>query len=124
MGYVEDTLIAGEKINCRAIISKWIYCNPLNFIILAFFMRWTTEMVVTDRRLIFKTGFISRKTNEIPLSKVESISINQSIMGRLLNYGDISVVGSGATLQCFETVSDPILFKNAIDASIAAKNYM
>lgn len=123
MGYVEDALIADEKIICKAAISMWIYCNPLNFIILAFFKRWTTEMAVTDRRLIFKTGFIYRNTNEIPLAKVESISINQSIFGRVLNYGDVSVVGSGATLQCFKTVTSPMIFKNSIDTAIANKNY-
>lgn len=122
MGYVEDTLIVGEKIICKAIITKWIYCNPLNFIILAFFKRWTTEMAVTDRRLIFKTGFIYRNTNEIPLAKIESIGINQSIMGRLLNYGDVYIVGSGATLQSFYSIESPMFFKNAIDASIAGKN--
>ena len=53
----------------------------------AWFHRWTTETDVTNLRVVHKTGFIKRRTFEMSLDKVESVDVNQSILGRILNYG-------------------------------------
>ena len=55
----------------------------------AWFHRWTTETDVTNLRVVHKTGFIKRQTFEMSLDKVESVDVNQSILGRILNYGDV-----------------------------------
>ena len=59
----------------------------------AWFHRWTTETDVTNLRVVHKTGFIKRRTFEMSLDKVESVDVNQSILGRILNYGDVTVHG-------------------------------
>ena len=59
----------------------------------AWFHRWTTETDVTNLRVVHKTGFIKRRTFEMSLDKVESVDVNQSILGRILNYGDVTIRG-------------------------------
>lgn len=56
---------------------------------------WTTEIAVTNLRVIYKTGFIRRRTNEMNMDKVESVRVDQSILGRILDYGDVSIIGTG-----------------------------
>src|SRR5262245_42231356 len=60
--------------------------------VVAWFHRWTTETDVTTFRIVHKTGFIQRRTFEMSLDKVESVDVNQSIMGRLMNYGDVTIL--------------------------------
>jgi uncharacterized membrane protein YdbT with pleckstrin-like domain len=74
----------------------------------------TSEFAVTTTRLIFKVGLVARYTTELLLSKVESISVDQTLVGRLLNYGDITVIGTGGTREVFRRVRDPIGFRNYV----------
>ena len=74
----------------------------------------TSEFAVTTTRLIFKIGLISRYTTELLLSKVESIGVQQGLMGRLLNYGDLTVTGTGGAREVFRRVRDPIGFRNHV----------
>ncbi len=81
----------------------------------------TSDFVVTTSRLIFKVGLISRYTTELLLSKVESIGVQQGLIGRLLNYGDLTVTGTGGAREVFRRVRDPIGFRNHVQqASIGA----
>ena len=82
----------------------------------AWFHRWTTETDVTNLRVIHKTGFITRKTFEMSLDKVESVDVNQSILGRLLNYGDVTILGVGEGKQTIATIASPLAFRNSITA--------
>src|SRR6202035_1522264 len=61
----------------------------------AWFHRWTTETDVTNLRVVHKTGFIKRRTFEMSLDKVESVDVNQSILGRIFNYGNVTILGVG-----------------------------
>jgi uncharacterized membrane protein YdbT with pleckstrin-like domain len=74
----------------------------------------TSEFAVTTSRLIFKVGLIARYTTELLLSKVESIGVTQSLLGRVLNYGDITVTGTGGAREVFRRVGDPIGFRNHV----------
>jgi hypothetical protein len=74
----------------------------------------TSEFAVTTTRLIFKVGLIARYTTELLLSKVESIGVTQTLAGRLLNYGDITVTGTGGAREVFRRVGDPIGFRNHV----------
>jgi uncharacterized membrane protein YdbT with pleckstrin-like domain len=79
--------------------------------------RWTTEVAVTDRRIIYKTGFINRHTVEMHMDKVVSVDVKQNIPGRLLNYGDISIQGAGEMSKEFLPYIDaPIEFRNHVTA--------
>lgn len=73
--------------------------------------RYTDEFAVTNRRVIVKTGLISRKTLEMNLSKIESVNVDQSIFGRLLGYGTITIIGTGGIRESFPNISEPILFR-------------
>lgn len=74
----------------------------------------TSEFAVTTTRLIFKVGLIARYTTELLLSKVESIGVNQGLTGRLFNYGDLTVTGTGGAREVFRRVRDPIGFRNHV----------
>jgi uncharacterized membrane protein YdbT with pleckstrin-like domain len=82
----------------------------------AWFQRWITEIAVTNRRIIYKRGFIQRHTIEMNMDKVESVDVEQSILGRLLDYGDIVVRGTGATLEPFRGIGAPLDFRNHVTA--------
>jgi uncharacterized membrane protein YdbT with pleckstrin-like domain len=81
----------------------------------------TSEFAVTTTRLIFKVGLIGRYTTELLLGKVESIGVQQTLLGRLLNYGDLVVTGTGGVREVFPRVHDPINFRNHVqEASVRA----
>jgi uncharacterized membrane protein YdbT with pleckstrin-like domain len=80
----------------------------LVFIMIAVIGRLTTELVLTDRRIITKRGLISRDTVEMNLAKIESVHVNQGLLGRMLNYGDVTVVGTGASLEPLLGIAKPL----------------
>ena len=82
----------------------------------AWFHRWTTETDVTNLRVVHKTGFIKRRTFEMSLDKVESVDVNQSILGRILNYGSVTVRGVGEGAETIDTIAAPLDFRNHITA--------
>jgi uncharacterized membrane protein YdbT with pleckstrin-like domain len=79
--------------------------------------RVSTELAVTDHRVIFKRGIISRYTIEMARSKVESVDVHQSIGGRIFNYGTILVRGTGGSLEPFPNIEDPLRLRSAITAA-------
>jgi uncharacterized membrane protein YdbT with pleckstrin-like domain len=82
----------------------------------AWFRRWTTETDVTTLRVVHKTGFITRKTFEISIDKVASVNVNQSIMGRILNYGDVTIENMGDAEQKIRMIANPLAFRSHITA--------
>ena len=79
-------------------------------------MRWTTEIAVTDRRVIYKRGFINRHTIEMNMDKVASVDVDQSVPGRLLNYGTVTVQGTGMSFEPLRRIKSPLSLRNAIIA--------
>lgn len=84
----------------------------------AWFIRATTEIAVTNRRIIYKRGFITRHTAEMNMDKVASVDVDQSIWGRLLDYGSIHILGTGGAtgIERLDRIGAPIALRNAIDA--------
>lgn len=80
----------------------------------AWLTRWSTEMAVTDRRVIYKRGIIWRQTREMHIDKVESVDVNQSIWGRLLNYGDVTFIGTGTGWEPLTRLADPLDFRSHV----------
>jgi uncharacterized membrane protein YdbT with pleckstrin-like domain len=70
-----------------------------------------SEFGITNKRLIIKTGILSRRTLELNLSKIESVNVNQSILGRILGYGSIGVIGTGGTKGYFVSIKNPLEFR-------------
>ena len=84
----------------------------------------TSEFAVTTTRLIFKVGLVARYTTELLLTKVESIGVTQGLIGRLLDYGDLTVTGTGGAREVFRRVSDPIAFRNHVqEASVSGSGH-
>jgi uncharacterized membrane protein YdbT with pleckstrin-like domain len=83
----------------------------LSLFILPILDKWTSEYAITNKRVIIKVGLIRRRTIEMNISKIESINVDQTILGRILGYGDIAIVGTGGTKETFDTVSSPIQFR-------------
>jgi len=80
----------------------------------------STEIIVTTRRVIHKTGFISRSTVEMNIDKVESVLVRQSLLGRMLDYGTVIVRGVGAGLEPVDHVSQPLELHRHVSAPLAA----
>jgi uncharacterized membrane protein YdbT with pleckstrin-like domain len=80
----------------------------------AAFIRWITEIAVTDRRVLYKRGFINRHTIETNMDKVASVDVDQSILGRLLNYGTVTVRGTGVSFEPLRRIEAPLALRNAI----------
>jgi hypothetical protein len=74
----------------------------------------TSELVITDRRVLIKVGFIQRHTFEMFISKIESVAVFQSMLGRLFNYGTVTIRGTGGSSESFATIAAPLQFRDAI----------
>ena len=88
----------------------------LFFLVQAWFVQWTTEFAVTDRRIIYKRGFINRHTAEMHMDKFESVKDDQSILGRILGYGTLRVLGTGQGIEDIRRIASPLELRNAITA--------
>lgn len=125
--YINNVLGRDEKITYEAKISIW---SMLPLLILGFITIWffglgiiffiaaylkfiSTELAITNKRVIAKFGFISRRTIEINLDRIESIQVNQGIFGRIFNYGSLVVSGAGNPQAPIPGVSDPLAFRRA-----------
>ena len=80
-------------------------------ILVALIRRASTELALTDRRIIAKFGFISRHTVEINLDKVESLRVEQGFWGRVLNFGTIYISGAGSAVAPIPDIADPLVFR-------------
>ena len=124
MSYIDDSLIEGETIIHRARVSWWsqfgllvlgvvllVVVVGLFFIIAAWIAVRSTEIAITNRRVIAKFGFIKRDTVEINLEKVEALRVEQGFLGRMLNYGTIFISGAGTSVAPIRNIADPLVFR-------------
>jgi len=118
--YIDKVLIGGEQVLYRARISRWslapllllgILLLPIGvgliFLIWAWARYASTELAITNKRVIAKTGLVERKTVEMFIAKVESIQVEQSVLGRLLDYGTLVISGTGIHSAPFTSTADP-----------------
>jgi len=82
----------------------------------AWFIRWITEFAVTNKRVIYKKGFIWRQSAEMNMDKVEAVDVTQSIPGRMFDYGTIHVKGTGTGIEHLHRIAQPLALRNAIIA--------
>jgi len=125
--YVDSILSSGETVKYRASVSIWslipllfigliltiVYFGPI-FWIIAWIRYKTTELAITNKKIIAKFGFIQRDTIELLLQKVESIQVKQSILGRIFGYGSIIVSGSGNPQAPIPGISNPMEFRRQV----------
>ena len=79
----------------------------------------TVELVITNRRIIYKKGWIARKTEEMSLRRIEEVNVKQGIGGRIFNYGKVRISGTGSGKINFPTVAQPLSFKKSIQEAQA-----
>ena len=124
MSYIDDSLIPGEVLIHRARVSWWsqaghivlgilllVVVVGLVFLAVAWVRVRSTELAITNKRVIAKFGFIKRETVEINLNQVEALRVEQTFLGRMLNYGTIIVSGTGGALDPFPNIADPLVFR-------------
>lgn len=125
--YIKKVLGREERITYEARISIW-FLSPLIFLglvtlpflglgliflISAYLKYISTEIAITNKRVIAKFGFISRKTTEISIDRIESIQVDQGIWGRIFNYGSLVVSGAGNPQAPIPGISKPLEFRRA-----------
>ncbi len=112
--YVNNNLIRGEVVVYETTY-HWIIFVSLRAVFTLFISplvdKFTDEFAITNKRIIIKTGLISRRTFELNLSKIESVNVYQSILGRILGFGSVQIVGTGGTKETFVNINDPINFR-------------
>ena len=125
--YVQSVIGPGEKIEYEGKVSVWsmvplfilgsillpAYGLGLLFWLSAYLRYISTELAITDKKIIAKFGFIKRESIELLLPKVETIQVKQSMLGRMLNYGSIVVSGAGTPQAPVPGISHPIDFRRA-----------
>lgn len=112
--YINNHLIKDEHIEFETTYHWIIFCNLkaiLTLFIAPLIHKYTDEFAITNRRVIIKTGLISRNTFEMNLSKIESVNVDQGVIGRILGYGTIRIVGSGGTKETFPNILNPLDFR-------------
>jgi uncharacterized membrane protein YdbT with pleckstrin-like domain len=126
--YVESVLTPGERVVHLGHVSAWsqfwlwvaglatIWIAGLGLVFWA--IAWinlrTTELAVTERRVIAKFGLIRRDTIEIKVERIESVQVNQSVMGRLLGFGTIVFSGAGTPQLTVPNIAEPLEFRKAV----------
>ena len=126
MSYIDDSLVAGERVLHRARISWWsqagfillglvllVVVIGLFFLAAAWIRVRSTEIAITNRRVIAKFGFIRRHTVEIAIEKVEALRVEQGVLGRMLDFGTIFISGAGTSVAPIRDIADPLAFRRA-----------
>lgn len=130
MGYIRDSLSAGEEVK-ELFKLHWVSKVPMViWIILAIptvgitlllaLWEWlklrTIEQGVTNKRVILKKGIVSRKTEEMKLSSIETVEIVQGVVGRIFGFGTVKVTGRGISDLVFRKIDDPMDVKRKIES--------
>ncbi|MDD3405160.1 MAG: PH domain-containing protein [Sphingobacteriia bacterium] len=120
--YINKNLLNGETVIFETKYHWIIFLKMSSFLTL--FIRPILKMkfdefVITNKRVVVKTGIIKRETLELLNNKIEAINVNQGIMGRLFNYGTIIICGTGGTKSAFPRISNPIEFRKAFQNTLS-----
>ncbi len=130
MSYIEDSLSDGERVEALFQLHWFARVPMIIWIILAiptlgitlllalyeYLKLRSIEQGVTNKRVILKTGFISRHTEEMKLNSIETVEIRQGVMGRMFGFGTIEVTGRGLSDVIFKGVDDPMSVKRRIES--------
>jgi uncharacterized membrane protein YdbT with pleckstrin-like domain len=124
VSYIDQSLIEGEQVIHRGRVSWWsafwlIFLGLLTLVVVIglVFLVWawirvrSTEIAITNKRIIAKFGFVKRHTVEINLDKVEALRVEQGVVGRMLNFGTIYISGAGTSVAPIPDIADPLVFR-------------
>lgn len=130
MSYIEESLSSGEVIHkvfqlhwfAKVPMYCWLALGLVTFgltwliALYEYFRLRSIEQGVTNKRVILKTGIISRHTEEMKLSSIETVEIEQSIWGRMFGYGTVKLTGRGISDVKFRNIDDPMHVKREIES--------
>ena len=146
MSYIDENLLPDEHVVCRAELHWIIFARAILVLVVGLVLVFvprigqaglvvlllgvvmlvppfvayrTTELGVTNKRVIVKTGLIRRRTLELLLRQVEAISVDQSLLGRLLGFGSITLTGTGGVREIFHRVRGPLELRRRIQGQVA-----
>lgn len=106
----------GQLVLLWVIVTACLFVFALISALRAWFEEWITEITVTNQRIICKTGFLPGQSREISKDGVESVTVRQSMLGRLLDYGTIDIRKSGDRFEHMHRVASPHQLRDAIAA--------
>jgi uncharacterized membrane protein YdbT with pleckstrin-like domain len=144
MNYIDKILLSDEKLIYRSHPHWIIFFRPVISLLLAIcafywglilmadlaglitllsclsalMVYYTSEFGITNQRVIIKLGFIRRYSFENALNRIEAVAVEQSILGRLLDYGTIRIRGVGGSAELFPAVPNPLLFRHKVQTQI------
>ena len=141
MGYIEANLLPGETVVQRARLHWIVFLKAIVVAVVGLAVlviqplvggvivgigllmalppwleRTTSEFGVTSKRVIIKVGLIQRRTLELLIRQVEAISVNQSLTGRIFNFGTITLTGTGGVRETFHNIANPLEFRRSIQS--------
>ena len=147
MSYIDSHLLPGEVVTYRTqlhwkifvipvliavvmlALSIWalsanrriLATAPIAIALIVLFAAWiqrrSSEFAVTNKRVIIKLGFMTTRSMELLLAKIEGIAVSQSLFGRMFGFGEIIVTGSGGTQEPFDNIQSPLDFRQAVQAA-------
>ena len=119
--------IAGQMVSTDPAGDPWKLWIPAALTVLAavfalgpWIKRSSSEFAVTDKRVLVKVGVVQRDSLETLLSKIEAIGVDQTLLGRMLGFGTITIVGTGGTRETFDRIAAPLEFRRQVQAQIVA----
>lgn len=147
MSYVAKSLIPGEKIVYRTSLYRlpflWLVLPAVAAFVAAVFHFWivvlaaivvaaliyanvwarraSAEFAVTSKRVIVAVGAVHRRTLELMLDKVEGVGVDQTLAGRIFDFGTVTITGSGGTRESFDNIAAPLEFRRQVQAQLALK---
>jgi len=146
VSYIDENLLPDEHVVCRAELHWIIFARAILVLVVGFVLLFvprigqaglvvlllgvvmlappfvayrTTELGVTNKRVIVKTGLVRRRTLELLLRQVEAILVDQSLLGRLFGFGSITLTGTGGVREIFHRVRDPLELRRRIQGQVA-----
>jgi uncharacterized membrane protein YdbT with pleckstrin-like domain len=148
MSYVDRSLIPGEEVVYRASLYRlpflWLTMPAIAAFVAAVFHVWlivlaslvaggliwvnvwakraSAEFAVTTKRVIVAVGAVRRRTLELMLDKVETVGVDQTLAGRIFNFGTVTITGSGGTRESFEHLAAPLEFRRQVQAQLASRH--
>lgn len=112
--YVDNNLIRDEHVIFETKYHWKIFFTLkglFTLFIVPALVRWTDEFVITNKRIICKTGIFSRRTLEMNLNKIESVNVDQGVFGCIFGFGTITIIGTGGTRESFPDIAQPTEFR-------------
>ena len=146
MSYIDENLLPDEHVVCRAELHWIIFARAILVLVVGLVLVFvprigqaglvvlllgvvmlvppfvayrTTELGVTNKRVIVKTGLVRRRTLELLLRQVEAILVDQSLLGRVFGFGSITLTGTGGVREIFHRVRDPLELRRRIQGQVA-----